>query len=89
MKTILSMCHISKKLKRTLCEEAGYALTLKQLFYSLVQRGCQGKFIRDDLTAPLSRLNKLPWVPTDDFTNLLKDLDLNSTKFDNNASNRN
>jgi type I restriction enzyme M protein len=69
----------------------GYALTPKQLFHTLAERGRQGEFILDDLTATLKSIEQstLGTDSADDFANLFEDLDLNSTKLGNNASDRN
>ena len=65
----------------------GYALTPKQLFHTLAERGRQGEFILDDLTATLKSIEQstLGTDSADDFANLFEDLDLNSTKLGNNA----
>ncbi|MEG2272853.1 MAG: type I restriction-modification system subunit M [Acinetobacter sp.] len=78
-------------IKKNSISEVGYALTPKQLFHSLAQRGRQGEFILDDLTATLKSIEQstLGTDSADDFANLFEDMDLNSTKLGNNASDRN
>ncbi len=57
----------------------------------LAERGRQGEFILDDLTATLKAIEQstLGSESADDFANLFEDLDLNSTKLGNNANDRN
>ena len=78
-------------IKQNSISEVGYALTPKQLFHTLAERGRQGEFILDDLTATLKSIEQstLGTDSADDFANLFEDLDLNSTKLGNNASDRN
>lgn len=80
-----------EEIKKNAIEEVGYALTPKQLFHTLAERGRQGEFILDDLTATLKSIEQstLGTDSADDFANLFEDLDLNSTKLGNNASDRN
>ncbi|MDE2422432.1 MAG: type I restriction-modification system subunit M [Gammaproteobacteria bacterium] len=79
------------EIKKNAIEEVGYALTPKQLFHSLAERGGQGAFILDDLAATLKSIEQstLGSDSADDFANLFEDLDLNSTKLGNSASDRN
>ncbi len=78
-------------IKKHSINEVGYALTPKQLFHSIAQRGRAGEFILDDLTATLKAIEQstLGSDSADDFANLFEDLDLNSTKLGNSASDRN
>ena len=71
-------------------EEVGYALAPKQLFHTIAERGRQGEFILDDLTATLKAIEQstLGSDSADDFANLFEDLDLNSTKLGNTANDR-
>ncbi len=80
-----------EEIKKNAIEEVGYALSPKQLFHSLAQRGREGEFILDDLTNTLKAIEQstLGTDSADDFANLFEDLDLNSTKLGNNASDRN
>ncbi|RYL18406.1 type I restriction-modification system subunit M [Acinetobacter baumannii] len=80
-----------EEIKKNAIEEVGYALTPKQLFHTLAERGRQGEFILDDLAATLKAIEQstLGSESADDFANLFEDLDLNSTKLGNNASDRN
>ena len=80
-----------EEIKKNAIAEVGYALTPKQLFHTLAERGRQGEFILDDLTATLKSIEQstLGTESADDFANLFEDLDLNSTKLGNNASDRN
>ena len=80
-----------EEIKKNAIAEVGYALTPKQLFHTLAERGRQGEFILDDLTATLKSIEQstLGTDSADDFANLFEDLDLNSTKLGNNASDRN
>ncbi|NNH01780.1 type I restriction-modification system subunit M [Acinetobacter sp. ANC 5414] len=74
-----------EEIKKNAIAEVGYALTPKQLFHTLAQRGRQGEFILDDLTATLKSIEQstLGTDSADDFANLFEDLDLNSTKLGN------
>ncbi|MDY6450624.1 type I restriction-modification system subunit M [Acinetobacter faecalis] len=78
-------------IKKHSINEVGYALTPKQLFHSIAERGRAGEFILDDLTATLKAIEQstLGSDSADDFANLFEDLDLNSTKLGNSASDRN
>ena len=78
-------------IKQNSIEEVGYALTPKQLFHSLAERGRQGEFILDDLANTLKSIEQstLGTDSADDFANLFEDLDLNSTKLGNSANDRN
>lgn len=80
-----------EEIKKNAIEEVGYALTPKQLFHTLAERGRQGQFILDDLSATLKAIEQstLGSDSADDFANLFEDLDLNSTKLGNTASDRN
>ena len=80
-----------EEIKKNAIEEVGYALTPKQLFHTLAERGRQGEFILDDLAATLKAIEQstLGSESADDFANLFEDLDLNSTKLGNNANDRN
>lgn len=80
-----------EEIKKNAIEEVGYALTPKQLFHTLAERGRQGQFILDDLAATLKAIEQstLGSDSADDFANLFEDLDLNSTKLGNTASDRN
>ena len=80
-----------KVIKQNAISEVGYALTPKQLFHSLAERGRQGEFILDDLNATLKAIEQstLGSESADDFANLFEDLDLNSTKLGNTANDRN
>ena len=80
-----------EEIKKNAIAEVGYALTPIQLFHTLAERGRQGEFILDDLTATLKSIEQstLGTDSADDFANLFEDLDLNSTKLGNNASDRN
>jgi len=80
-----------EEIKKNAIAEVGYAFTPKQLFHTLAERGRQGEFILDDLTATLKSIEQstLGTDSADDFANLFEDLDLNSTKLGNNASDRN
>ncbi len=80
-----------EEIKKNAIAEVGYALTPNQLFHTLAERGRQGEFILDDLTATLKSIEQstLGTDSADDFANLFEDLDLNSTKLGNNASDRN
>ena len=80
-----------EEIKKNAIAEVGYALTPKQLFHTLAERGRQGEFILDDLTATLKSIEQstLGTDSADDFANLFEDLDLNSTKLGNNANDRN
>ncbi len=79
------------ELKKHAIHEVGYALTPKQLFHSLAERGRQGEFILDDLTNTLKAIEQstLGADSAEDFANLFEDLDLNSTKLGNSAHDRN
>ena len=79
------------ELKKHAINEVGYALTPKQLFHSLAERGRQGEFILDDLTNTLKAIEQstLGADSAEDFANLFEDLDLNSTKLGNSAHDRN
>lgn len=80
-----------EEIKKNAIEEVGYALTPKQLFHTLALRGRQGDFILDDLAATLKAIEQstLGSDSADDFANLFEDLDLNSTKLGNTATDRN
>ncbi|MDC4779850.1 type I restriction-modification system subunit M [Acinetobacter baumannii] len=80
-----------EEIKKNAIEEVGYALTPKQLFHTLAERGRQGEFILDDLAATLKAIEQstLGSESADDFANLFEDLELNSTKLGNNANDRN
>ncbi|MHA3053437.1 type I restriction-modification system subunit M [Acinetobacter sp. ANC 4640] len=80
-----------EEIKKNAIDEVGYALTPKQLFHTLALRGRQGDFILDDLAATLKAIEQstLGTDSADDFANLFEDLDLNSTKLGNTASDRN
>lgn len=80
-----------EEIKKNAISEVGYALTPKQLFHTLAQRGRQGEFILDDLTATLKAIEQstLGTDSADDFANLFEDMDLNSSKLGNTASDRN
>ena len=80
-----------EEIKKNAINEVGYALTPKQLFHSLAERGRAGEFILDDLTATLKAIEQstLGAESADDFANLFEDLDLNSTKLGNTANDRN
>lgn len=79
------------EVKKLSIGEVGYALTPKQLFHSLAERGRQGEFILDDLANTLKSIEQstLGTDSADDFANLFEDLDLNSTKLGNSANDRN
>src|SRR5690606_18076982 len=47
-----------EEIKKNAIQEVGYALTPKQLFHTLAQRGRQGEFILDDLTAILKAIEQ-------------------------------
>ncbi len=85
--------HVSyiEEIKKNAIIEVGYALTPKQLFHTLAERGRQGEFILDDLTATLKAIEQstLGSDSADDFANLFEDMDLNSSKLGNTASDRN
>ena len=78
-------------IKKNAIAEVGYALTPKQLFHTLAERGRQGEFILDDLSETLKAIERstLGSESADDFANLFEDLDLNSTKLGNTANDRN
>lgn len=80
-----------EEIKKNAINEVGYALTPKQLFHTLAERGRQGEFILDDLNATLKAIEQstLGAESADDFANLFEDLDLNSTKLGNTANDRN
>ncbi|EJO33983.1 type I restriction-modification system, M subunit [Acinetobacter radioresistens WC-A-157] len=80
-----------EEIKKNAIQEVGYALTPKQLFHTLAQRGRQGEFILDDLTATLKSIEQstLGTDSADDFANLFEDMDLNSSKLGNTANDRN
>ena len=80
-----------EEIKKNAIEEVGYALTPKQLFHTLAERGRKSEFILDDLAATLKAIEQstLGSDSADDFANLFEDLDLNSTKLGNTASDRN
>ncbi len=80
-----------EEIKKHAIDETGYALTPKQLFHSLAERGRAGEFILDELTATLKAIEQstLGAESADDFANLFEDLDLNSTKLGNTANDRN
>ncbi|MDF2418011.1 type I restriction-modification system subunit M [Acinetobacter beijerinckii] len=84
-----------EEIKKNAIEEVGYALTPKQLFHTFAVRGRSEdktqKFILDDLAATLKAIEQstLGTDSADDFANLFEDLDLNSTKLGNTASDRN
>ncbi|MGG2098040.1 type I restriction-modification system subunit M [Acinetobacter haemolyticus] len=80
-----------EEIKKNAIEEVGYALTPKQLFHTLAERGRKGEFILDDLAATLKAIEQstLGSDSADDFANLFEDLDLNSTKLGNTANDRN
>jgi len=80
-----------EEIKKNAIQEVGYALTPKQLFHTLAQRGRQGEFILDDLTAILKAIEQstLGTDSADDFANLFEDMDLNSSKLGNTANDRN
>jgi type I restriction enzyme M protein len=80
-----------EEIKKNAIEEVGYALIPKQLFHTLAERGRKGEFILDDLAATLKAIEQstLGSDSADDFANLFEDLDLNSTKLGNTASDRN
>ena len=80
-----------QEIKKNSIAEVGYALTPKQLFHRLAQRGRQGEFILDDIANTLKAIEQstLGSESADDFANLFEDLDLNSTKLGNTASDRN
>ncbi|SDC10324.1 type I restriction enzyme M protein [Acinetobacter boissieri] len=72
--------------------DVGFSLAPKQLFHSLAERGRQADgFILDDLTNTFKVIqNSTAGTESeDDFANLFEDLDLNSTKLGNNATDRN
>src|SRR5690606_8094570 len=79
------------EIKKNAIAEVDYALTPKQLFHSLAERGRQGEFILDDLSETLKAIERstLGSDSADDFANLFEDLDLNSTKLGNTANDRN
>ncbi len=79
------------EIKKLSIGEVGYALTPKQLFHSLANRGRAGEFILDDLANTLKAIEQstLGTDSADDFANLFEDLDLNSTKLGNSANDRN
>ncbi len=80
-----------EEIKKNAIAEVGYALTPNQLFHTLAQRGRQGEFILDDLANTLKSIEQstLGTESADDFANLFEDMDLNSTKLGNNATDRN
>jgi type I restriction enzyme M protein len=80
-----------EEIKKNAIDEVGFALTPKQLFHTLALRGRQGEFILDDLAGTLKAIEQstLGSESADDFANLFEDLDLNSTKLGNTASDRN
>ena len=80
-----------QEIKKNSIAEVGYALTPQQLFHHLAQRGRQGEFILDDIANTLKAIEQstLGSESADDFANLFEDLDLNSTKLGNTASDRN
>lgn len=80
-----------EEIRKNAIHETGYALAPKQLFHSIAERGRQGEFILDDLSATLKAIaqSTLGSESADDFANLFEDLDLNSTKLGNSASDRN
>lgn len=80
-----------EEIKKNAIEEVGYALAPKKLFHTLAERGRKGEFILDDLAATLKAIEQstLGSDSADDFANLFEDLDLNSTKLGNTASDRN
>ena len=69
----------------------GNALTPKQLVHTLAERRGPGWSILGSWTATLKSIEQstLGTDSADDFTNQIEDLDLNSTKLGNNASDRN
>lgn len=79
------------EIKKHSINEVGYALSPRQLFHSIAERGRQGEFILDDITATLKAIEQstLGSDSADDFANLFEDLDLNSTKLGNTANDRN
>ena len=80
-----------EEIKKNAISEVGYALAPKQLFHTLAECGRQGEFILDDLTATLKAIEQstLGSDSADDFANLFEDMDLNSSKLGNTASDRN
>ena len=84
-----------EEIKKNAIAEVGYALTPKQLFHTFAERGRSEdktqNFILDDLAATLKAIEQstLGSESADDFANLFEDMDLNSTKLGNNASDRN
>lgn len=80
-----------EEIKKNSIEEVGYALSPKQLFHTIAERGRQGEFILDDISATLKAIEQstLGADSADDFANLFEDLDLNSTKLGNTANDRN
>ena len=80
-----------EEIKKNAISEVGYALTPKQLFHTLAQRGRQDDFILDELANTLKSIEQstLGTDSADDFANLFEDIDLNSTKLGNNATDRN
>jgi len=78
-------------IKKNSINEVGYALSPKQLFHTIAERGRQGGFILDDISATLKAIEQstLGSDSADDFANLFEDLDLNSTKLGNTANDRN
>ena len=84
-----------KEIKKNAITEVGYALTPKQVFHTFAERGRSEdktqNFILDDLAATLKSIEQstLGTDSADDFANLFEDLDLNSTKLGNNATDRN
>lgn len=80
-----------EEIKKNSIEEVGYALSPKQLFHTIAERGRQGEFILDDISATLKAIEQstLGSDSADDFANLFEDLDLNSTKLGNTTNDRN
>ena len=84
-----------EEIKKNAISEVGYALTPKQLFHTLAKRGRSEdkaeNFILDDLAATLKAIEQstLGTDSADDFANLFEDMDLNSSKLGNTASDRN
>ncbi|MEG2267815.1 MAG: type I restriction-modification system subunit M, partial [Acinetobacter sp.] len=78
-------------IKKNSINEVGYALSPSQLFHTIAERGRQGEFILDDISATLKAIEQstLGSDSADDFANLFEDLDLNSTKLGNTANDRN
>ena len=78
-------------IKENAISEVGYALEPQQLFHAIAERARGGEFILDDLANTLKaiELSTLGAESEDDFAHLFEDLDLNSTKLGNSATDRN